>query len=223
MRILWLGVAFFFAHTLAFGQLESDTVTISASRTVNLPPDQVVFGVQVDSGLDIGLEPVVTALQVSGITAAKFSGVRVEGSTLNWSFTFPVAFSKMKDAMASLTTLQQTIMKAGLLLTLYVQGIQTSPELRSQPCSLPDLVADARARAQKLAGATGLFVGPVVALSNASPAVTAGRIAPPAPALIRGVDAIGLTVSGLLLGIPGRAPSPTVCSLVVKFKLLRYQ
>src|SRR5437016_5851611 len=60
---------------LAFGQLDSNTVTVTASRTSNPQPDQAVFVVTVQSGLSTTLGDVLAALQGSGITLADFSGV----------------------------------------------------------------------------------------------------------------------------------------------------
>ena len=59
----------------AFGQLDSNSVTVSATRSMTQQPDQVLFGVTVQSGLNTSLDDVVAALQGSGITAANFSAV----------------------------------------------------------------------------------------------------------------------------------------------------
>src|SRR5437879_1708715 len=61
--------------TLAFAQLDSNSVTVTASRNVNLQPDQTVFSVRVDSGLNTSLDDILIALQGSGIGIGNFSGV----------------------------------------------------------------------------------------------------------------------------------------------------
>jgi len=38
-------VSFLMSAALAFGQVDSNTVTVTASQSVNLQPDQVLFGV----------------------------------------------------------------------------------------------------------------------------------------------------------------------------------
>ncbi len=38
-------LSFLMSASLAFGQGDSNTVTVTASQSVNLQPDQVVFGV----------------------------------------------------------------------------------------------------------------------------------------------------------------------------------
>ncbi len=47
---------------LAFGQLDSSSVTVNASSNANLQPDQAIFQVTVQSGLATGLDDVLTAL-----------------------------------------------------------------------------------------------------------------------------------------------------------------
>src|SRR5690349_23190828 len=70
------------APTLAFAQLDSNSVTVSASRIVNLQPDQAVFAVNVDTPMDVPLNDVVAALQSAGITLSNFAGVRTQGAIL---------------------------------------------------------------------------------------------------------------------------------------------
>src|SRR5579863_4641627 len=61
--------------SLAFGQLDSNSITVSASRSTSLQPDLAVFAVTVQSGLSTSLADVIAALQGSGITQANFAGV----------------------------------------------------------------------------------------------------------------------------------------------------
>ena len=150
-----------------------------------MPPDQVVFAVDVSSGLDTSLDDVIAALAGSGLNLANFNGINnsllyiVTGSvlpqptiepTIDWSFTLPVPISQLKATAASLSSLQQSIASknAGLTLSFRVRGTQTSPQLlQSQTCSISDLMSDARAQAQKLASATGFNLSYVVSMSSA--------------------------------------------------------
>src|ERR1039457_2549508 len=70
-----LAFALVMSASLAFGQIDSNAVTVTASRNANLQPDQVLFGVGVTSGLNVSLDDVVAALAGSGITVANFSSV----------------------------------------------------------------------------------------------------------------------------------------------------
>jgi hypothetical protein len=207
--------------SLAFGQLETDTITIQASRSVNLTPDQVSFYVLVTADPASSLDQIVAALSGSGITASNLSsmyGAMDNQASLQWSFTLAAPFTKLKVTIASLIALQQSMVKnnSGMSLTFQVQGAYVSPEaFQSQSCAAKDIVAYAQAQAQKVAVAAGLAIGPVVAISDGSSSTTA------VPNLVRAGDfsmVAWINPTGLWFNTtqPG-------CSLEVKFKLLRYQ
>ncbi len=215
MRISRLIALLLTCAALAFSQLDSDTMTIQASRSVNLAPDQVVFSVSV-SGPNISLDQALAALSNSGITAANFVGVTGgtnRQSPLQWMFSLAAPLAKIKATVASLAALQQSIAQnnSGITLSFQVQGSQVSSDLiQSLACAAKDLVADAQTQAQNVAAAAGLYVGPIVAISDGS-SVTA------TPSYDVGFLTVGDFVTGL------RRVTPSGCYLEVKFKLLRYQ
>jgi hypothetical protein len=208
----------------AFAQLDSNSVTVSATRSMSQQPDQVLFAVNVQSGLNTSLDDVVAALQGSGITAANFVGLSLSPSLLyvgtpvipstivappmQWIFSLPASLAKIKDTIAMLTALQQSIAKqnTGLMLSFNVQGTQVSAQSQqSFVCPIPDLLADATTQAQKLAAAAGLSLGSVLAMSSGTS--VSGSVG-------------SVSIAGVLLGAPPVLPS--VCSMTVKFALLRY-
>src|ERR1022692_3262047 len=176
--------SFVMSASLAFGQGDSNTVTVTASQSVNLQPDQVVFGVYVTTSINASLDDVLAALKGSGITIANLSGIG-NGSgiplgilpgnpqptpTIQWSFVLGVPFAQMKATVTALTSLQQSIMQAnsGFTLSFSVQGTQVSASLQqSQVCSIPGLIADATTQASKLASAARLNLGSIAAMSSA--------------------------------------------------------
>jgi hypothetical protein len=166
---------------LLLGQLDSNSVTVTASNTASLQPDQVLFSIVVTSGQNASLDEVVAALQGSGITSANFTGIgglpaitsvigqQPPNPTINWDFTLSAPIAKIKDTVAQLTALQQTIAKQnnGLALNFSVQGTQVSQQLlQSQPCVLSDLLASARSQAQNLATAAGFTLDVIQAMSS---------------------------------------------------------
>ncbi len=158
----------------AFGQIGSNTLTISATRSTYLQPDQVVFSLSVTSPVSTSLDQVVAALSGLGITSANLSGVGSDATppTQQWNFTLAVPISSLTATIGSITKLEQTFAQNnnGLTLTSGVNGTQVSQQLReSQSCSNSDLIADATAQAQKLAAAAGLTLGPILDLSNDPP------------------------------------------------------
>jgi uncharacterized protein YggE len=209
----------------AFAQLDSNSVAVSATRSLAQQPDQVLFGVTVQSGLNTSLDDVVAALQGSGITAANFSAVSTApayvliGSggpqpptvtpMLQWTFVLPAPLARIKDTIATLSGLQQRIAQQnnGLTLSFNVQGTQVSAQLQqSQVCPISDLLADATAQAQKLAGAAGLSPGAILAISSGTS--------------VPGSVGSAVSITGALIFAPPVLPS--VCSMTVKFALLRY-
>ena len=156
----------------AFGQLESNTVTISATRSISLQPDQVVYSLSVNSALNTTLDQIVAALSGLGVTSANLTGVNNNSApqTLQWSFALAAPFSNLGATIGSLIKLQQTITQnnSGLTLTFSIAGTQVSAQLQqSQSCSNSGLIADATAQAQKLVAAAGMILGPIIKLSNA--------------------------------------------------------
>jgi uncharacterized protein YggE len=207
---------------LAFAQLDSNSITVTASRGTSLQPDQVVFAVNVDTMMDVSLNDVVAVLQNAGITLSNFAGIRTvsfSGSfppspaplppQVEWTFGLPVPISKLTDTSAALRTIQQNVATGnkGWVVSFNVQGTQVSMALQqSQVCSYPDLIADARSQAQKVAAAAGMSVGNVLAISSgvSTPQASSGAY------ISAGV--------GTLFSTSSLIPAQ-ICSAAVKFAL----
>jgi uncharacterized protein YggE len=196
--------------TPLLAQLANNTVTVTASQSSTVQPDKAVFSVTVGSGVDKSLDDVVAAVSGLGIIAANLVSVRAPfgpvgvspsslpppppGTTaLQWIFQLTVPFSKSKDTTAALTSLQKTISQntSGLTLSFSLTGTQVST-LQAPNCNLADLVAQARAQAQDIAGAAGFKAGAIVGLTSAT-----SNAAPPFCSL---TVRFGL---GIMFGQPG--------------------
>jgi hypothetical protein len=147
--------------------------------------DQLVFSISVHSGADKNLDDIVGVLQPLGITLSNFAGLGnafgimavqtvqtpPDAPGIYWLFRVPVPVSKYKDTTAQLTALQQSIagMKTGLTLSFSLRGSQPSAQSQ-QPaaCDWNGLLADARAQAQKVAGAAGFTPGSILAVTTAT-------------------------------------------------------
>jgi hypothetical protein len=177
----------------AFGQLDSNSVTITSSHNTAPLPDQTVFSVTVGAAVGTSLNDVVSALQGSGITLANLSSVTTSlggsggpyfgipglapagPSPLSWIFTLVVPLANTKATVAMLTGLQQSILQKNgtLSLSFSIQGTQVSQQLlQSQPCVISDLLTDARAQAQTLAASGGRILSGILALSSATSSCT---------------------------------------------------
>jgi hypothetical protein len=219
MRIFLATLAQFALAPLVFAQLDSNSVTVTASRNTTIQADQVVFAVAVDTPMDVSLNDVVAALQNAGITLSNFAGVRTpQGfnpfpgqpalpAQIEWTFAIPVTISKLTDTAAALKTLQQSVPSAnkGWTISSAVRGTQVSlPLQQSQVCSISDLIADARVQAQKLATAAGMTLGNVLAMSSGTSAVQPGG---------------GVYVASGISSFLGSPTLPQICSATVKFAL----
>jgi hypothetical protein len=219
-----------------FGQPEPN-ITITATRTNNVQPDQVLIGLRVTSSTTAGLDDITGALTGAGITGANFAGVYTSTiyttsgglptpqNELFWSFTLTTPLSKLSATLTQVISAQQTMSanKSGLTLTFYVEGIQVSPQLQqSQPCSQAALLSDAQSWAKQVANAAGVSAGPILSMAEGGDALWASLQV--APAFRTGdftsaVTSGGLGFASFLPTTVYSAPSPT-CSLTVQFQLL---
>ncbi len=208
-------------------QTDSNGLTITASRSMAMQPDQEALRVIVISSLGTGLDDVLAAIATSGIASADLTtvyttytqngnGPNAAEQALEWIFTIQTPITTLKNTIAALELLKQVIGKknAGWRVDYSGWGTQVSSRLRdSQQCSLSDLIADARLQAQKMANATGATVGPILAVSDGSSA---------SPAF--GTSGLFL-VADVRLGTANFITQrpPLTCSVVVKFSLLPSQ
>jgi len=133
-------------------------------------PDQVIFGVFVNSGFASSLSDIVNAVSSVGITAANFSTltqVSNPNPALQWGFGLVVPFAQLKNTSAALASLAQSIPQnnSGLTLSFSVAGTQTS---QLPPCPIAGLISDAGAQAQNLAAGAGRSLGGILAMSTAT-------------------------------------------------------
>jgi hypothetical protein len=205
----WIfGSFFLISASFAFGQLDSNSVTVAASRSTSLQPDQALFAVFVNTDLNAGLSDVVAAVQSAGLTIANLSGVgtiTVYGnnnepqSQTQWAFRLTVPVGNIKQTTTALTALQKSVMQANAnwATSFSLQGLQVSQQLQqSQTCDFAGVISDARVQAQNLAAASGRTLSGILALSTST----------------------STTVGSSTSLYPGY--SPLYCSATVKFALL---
>ena len=85
----------------------------------------------------------------------------------------------MKSTIGLLSAVQASNAKKnnGTSIAFAVQGTQYSAQaIQAQQCAAADLLADARAQAQKLASAAGKTVGSVLAISGSSQATPTSAV-----------------------------------------------
>jgi uncharacterized protein YggE len=201
----------------AFAQNETSFVTVVASRTLDLPIEQVAYSVQVASPVDATLSQVVQALQGLGIGAKDLTAVyststfQANGTPgppqLTWYFSLTTPFSQFQQTLARLlAAAAPTAANKDLAVSFSISSASAAQATIDQAANsaIPDLIADARIRAKRLADAAGLTVGVILDLND-------------------GQSGSGGAVYAVFNGGLGGFSSPKLTvSATVRFALLRY-
>jgi uncharacterized protein YggE len=220
-----------FTLGVMFGQPEP-VITITATRTNTIQPDQVLIGLSVQSPTTAGLDDITGALTGAGIAGATFTGVTtfytstgIQTQTeLVWSFTLTAALAKLSATLDPLVSAQQTISgnNSGLTLTFYIRGIEISPQFeQSQNCSEAALLADAQTQAKAVAAGAGVSVGSILSITegsngslNVAPVPSAAFLAGDFTSVIFDPN-VGYPLNNSVLSTP-----QATCSLTVRFQLM---
>ena len=212
-------LTFLIAPALAATQLAPNTLTVTATRQVNVMPDQVAFAVFVSAPQTATIDDVVAAVQSLGITAASLTAVynNNNNNTLNWSFSLAAPISKIPGTIQALVALQQAIPKSnpGWAFSFTAQGSQISDALqKTVTCSNADLISDATAKAQQLAAAAGMTLGAIQSMTDGTGASVLGStLASFASLALPNFVQFGLAT---FLNV-----QPTTCTAVVTFQLFQ--
>ena len=233
MRIFLIGSLLCAAGTLAFGQLDDNTISVTTSRTLNMTPDQAVLLISVTVESSATLDDVLGILKDTGITAKNLLSVAFApqlppfSAPTAWTFSLPVLFSKLNSSLAALTAAQRALPPNGPRSISYSLYAQTSAVLQaSQSCPWQGMIADAQAQARQVAAAAGVNPGGIVSVSE-PPSTDQYSLTVPSFAFrsgnftFNGVSTSpfsGITFAQLTL-----APLPlqAQCILTVQFKLIR--
>jgi hypothetical protein len=211
MRTLWLTTMLLGTGALLFGQLDSGSVTVTATRSIGLQPDQAVLTASVLSGLDANFDQILRSVADAHIVESEFSGVTVVnqplGLSLRWDFDLAVPIAQLPDTISTLRA---------QLLNITVRGTQVSAERRAaEPCPREDLMADATSQARRMSLAAGIALGPILSVAEGG---VIGAVLVPVAASRQGVFSVTVGPYGGSSFAPPLPPSlPVVCSLTVKF------
>jgi len=187
-----------------FAQLDSGSVTVTATRAIVVQPDQAVFSVSVAAPIDSTEDDVLGIVAPIGLTAANLTGISGDAANLTYNFTWTVPITKVKETASALQSLS---------IRFQVSGTRVSDELLAPArCPMSDLMADAVDQARKLATAAGTSVGPVLAVSNAG-----GSASPGVP--VAGFLGGAFSFVGAYTPVFLSASTTLNCSLMVKFQL----
>jgi hypothetical protein len=224
--------------TLAFAQLDDNTLTVTSAQNTTAAPDQLVLNVSLYLSANSTLEDALKALQGTGIAATDLTGLSASSSLVQplnlWLFARIVSPASLADGIAALQKIRAAleVAKNGQDLVFSVSSQTSKQLLAAQSCPRDVLLADARARAATWANAAGVNLGPVLGVSNESSSQAGGGavIADFNLAVLTLTPMSGISVPGTVLAAPtlislsGFLPvtrvTPT-CSLTVQFRLIR--
>lgn len=229
MRAIFLLLA---AAGSAFGQLDPDTITIGASRTI--PAQYNVAAVQVQLSLPqtSTLDDALAIVNAAGFTAGDFTGVSSPTTfVLNplvgtlpqlpvyWTLSKTVSTGDVPAILAALDRARNAMLqgKSGTDL-LYSVSNATPP---APDCQYPALIGNAQAQAARVASAAGLKAGSIISIAEG------GQTASVPVAAFRSGDfgvilpAGQISYATFLLGRISSVPPATGCSITVQFRLIR--
>jgi len=160
-----------------WGQL--DGITVTAYRTVTLPPVEAVFNITVSADQTMTLDEVVAKLKELGVTAQNLANVTTApygpygpsslALRVTYGFNVTVPLDKLKsmsDAIARVRRTELELEIQGFMVGLSA-GAAAFEEARRR--ALPELLKDARTRAEEYASASQLKVGAIASVSEYSP------------------------------------------------------
>jgi uncharacterized protein YggE len=163
---------FLFSAVVLFGQLSGVSQNVSRNSTVQ--PDEATFSVTVNTTFETTLENLLGILQKAGISGTDLAGQGInpsynQGSPLEnyYTFQFTVAPSRMQDIAGKLNTIRQNLPE-GVTQLQFSANLSASQKAVNEARLrvLPELISEARQRAEVLARLAGLTLGAIESISD---------------------------------------------------------
>jgi len=180
---------------------QADAINVTATKTVDLPPEEVTFNIAVVADQDTTLDQVLQAVKESGIATKDLTGIGTQqfGPSPNqirlaFQFALTVPFSKFKDTLDKFAAVRRSLVASGSSMELqtYFMTIAATDATREQARqrAIPDLIEDARKKGELLASAAGLSLGSIQGISDFSSTTgtfVGGPFGPFGPAILKTV------------------------------------
>jgi hypothetical protein len=170
--------------------LDANSIVVTASRTLVLAPTDVSFNLNVNADVTTPMDQILATVDF-GLTTDNLVSISTypvgpvygppDPSRITYTFRLTVTVSQMKDTLAKLDSLRKNA-PDGIDLT-YSTGAFGPDQVAVQAArekALPDLMNDARNRAQSVAAAAGLKLGNIQAVNDSS-AYPVGYVGPVQP------------------------------------------
>src|SRR5262249_42570469 len=144
---------------------QADGITVIVTRTVTAPPTQANLLVNATADPSLALDQVVQRLQTVGITPTNFIGLQSGGqfgSRAAYQLKFPVLLTKVKDALDGLDRIRRSATDLDIQYFVIGTGFDDAVAQDIRQRLTPELVAEARRRAESLAAAVSASVGRIL-------------------------------------------------------------
>lgn len=190
VRKLVFAAVLFAGPALAQPTLDANSIVVTAAKNVVLVPTDANFMLNVSADWSVTLEQVLAAIDL-GLTAQDLTGINSypigpyppvqNASRINYVFRLSVPFSQIKSTIDKLDKLRKSL-DTGMDLNYNTSMVGPSPDAvqAAHDKALPDLITDARKRAQALADAAQLKLGAIQAVSEGY-TYTGGGVGPAPP------------------------------------------
>lgn len=177
MRTIPLAIILLAGPALAQQQLDANSIVVTSYKYVVLIPSEVTFMVTVSADVGSTLDQVLTAVDL-GLTAQDLTGIysypagvpyaaAPNASRANYTFRLAVPLTRMKETVEKLDKLRKTL-DTGMDLSYTASAVAPTQAavLEMRDKVLPELVAEARKRAEVLAAAAQLKLGAIQSVSE---------------------------------------------------------
>jgi len=156
-----------------------------------MPLEEVIFALSLQADQSTTVEEAVRVLKDAGVTQKDLITILMQPgmspyggqqSRTVFQFSLTVPYAKYKETMDKLQTVRRTLAIDWPTMDLQVMmaqiGVSDASREQARLKTLPDLAADARRKAEELAKAFGIGVGPILGLSEAAQASYNGGVYP---------------------------------------------
>lgn len=165
-----------FALSTCVCMAQADGLAVTATRTIVLPPSEAIFSITVTGEQELTLDQALVTLKDLGVQASdlqfqNFQLVGPNNSQLRAMFGFrlTVPVARLREVNDKISQLRERA--AGVELQVFLQGIFASGEAfeAARQRVFPELIREARRRAEELAASAQLKLGKVLSVFETNP------------------------------------------------------
>lgn len=156
---------------------QAEALSISVSRTITLSPDESTLAISVAAGTGVSAEEILKALESVGVTAQDVAGISAGSTSFNpadpaaagvlveLSLHVPIAATRQTVAKLEAARQPMSANRQELRYTL-ISSVSEGAVAKARERLLPELLDDAKRKAETLAVASGRKLGALLSLGD---------------------------------------------------------